>query len=61
MSNFKPNLPQDNAKIVVMSTNNKEVVNRVEELGVKVLPSENFSKLLTFEHYHRDLQLLHYN
>lgn len=61
MSNFKPNLPQDNAKIVVMSTNNKELVNRVEELGVKVLPSENLSKLLTFEQYHTDLQFLHYN
>lgn len=61
MSNFKPNLPQDNAIIVVMSTNNKELVNRVEELGVKVLPSENLSKLLTFEQYHTDLQLLHYN
>lgn len=61
MSNFKPNLPQDNAKIVVMSTNNKELVNRVEELGVKVLPSENLSKLLIFEQYHTDLQLLHYN
>lgn len=56
MSNFKPNLPQDNAKIVVMSTNNKELVNRVEKLGVKVLPSENLSKLLTFEQYHTDLQ-----
>ena len=43
MSNFKPNLPQDNAIIVVMSTNNKELVKRVEELGVKVLPSENLS------------------
>lgn len=61
MSNFKPNLPQDNAKIVVMSTNNKELVNRVEELGVKVLPSENLSKLLIFEQYHTDLQFLHYN
>lgn len=61
MSNFKPNLPQDNAKIVVMSTNNKELVKRVEELGVKVLPSENLSKLLTFEQYHTDLQFLHYN
>lgn len=61
MSNFKPNLPQDNAKIVVMSTNNKELVNRVEELGVKVLPSESLSKLLTFEQYHTDLQFLHYN
>lgn len=61
MSNFKPNLPQDNAKIVVISTNNKELVNRVEELGVKVLPSENLSKLLTFEQYHTDLQFLHYN
>ena len=61
MSNFKPNLPQDNAKIVVMSTNNKELVNRVEELGVKVLPSENLNKLLIFEQYHTDLQFLHYN
>lgn len=61
MSNFKPNLPQDNAKIVVMSTNNKELVKRVEELGVKVLPSENLSKLLIFEQYHTDLQFLHYN
>ena len=34
MSNFKPNLPQDNAKIVAMSTNNKELVKWVEELGV---------------------------
>ena len=61
MSNFKPNLPQDNAKIVVMSTNNKELVNRVEELGIKALPSENLSTLLTFEQYHTDLQFLHYN
>lgn len=61
MSNFIPNLPQDNVKIVVMSTNNKELVNRVEELGIKVLPSENLSKLLIFEQYHTDLQLLHYN
>ena len=61
MSNFKPNLPQDNAIIVVMSTNNKELVKRVEELGVKVLPSENLSKLLIFEQYHTDLQFLHYN
>lgn len=61
MSNFKPNLPEENAKIVVMSTNNKESVKRVEELGVKVLPSENLSKLLTFEQYHTDLQFLHYN
>lgn len=61
MSNFKPNLPQDNAKIVVMSTNNKELVNRVEELGIKVLSSENLSKLLIFEQYHTDLQFLHYN
>lgn len=61
MSNFMPNLPQDNAKIVVMSTNNKELVNRVEELGIKVLSSENLSKLLIFEQYHTDLQLLHYN
>lgn len=61
MSNFKPNLPQDNAKIVVMSTNNKELVKRVEELGVKDLPSENLSKLLIFEQYHTDLQFLHYN
>lgn len=61
MSNFIPNLPQDNAKTVVMSTNNKELVNRVEELGIKVLSSENLSKLLIFEQYHTDLQLLHYN
>lgn len=61
MSNFNPNLPHDNAKIVVMSTNNKVLVNRVEELGIKVLPSENLSKLLIFEQYHTDLQLLHYN
>lgn len=61
MSNFIPNLPQDNAKIVVMSTNNKELVNRVEELGIKVLSSENLSKLLIFEQYHTDLQFLHYN
>ena len=61
MSNFKPNLPKENAKIVVMSTNNKELVKRVEELGVKVLSSENLSKLLTFEQYHTDLQFLHYN
>lgn len=61
MSNFIPNLPQDNAKIVVMSTNNKELVNRVEELKIKVLPSENLSKLLIFEQYHTDLQFLHYN
>lgn len=61
MSNFIPNLPQDNAKIVVMSTNNKELVNRVEALGIKVLSSENLSKLLTFEQYHTDLQFLHYN
>lgn len=61
MSNFIPNLPQDNAKLVVMSTNNKELVNRVEELKIKVLPSENLSKLLIFEQYHTDLQLLHYN
>lgn len=61
MSNFKPNLPEENAKIVVMSTNNKELVKRVEKLGVKVLPSENLSKLLIFEQYHTDLQFLHYN
>lgn len=61
MSNFIPNLPQDNAKIVAMSTNNKELVNRVEELGIKVLSSENLSKLLIFEQYHTDLQFLHYN
>lgn len=61
MSNFIPNLPQDNAKIVVMSTNNKELVNRVEELGIKVLSSESLSKLLIFEQYHTDLQFLHYN
>lgn len=61
MSNFKPNLPEENAKIVVMSTNNKELVKRVEELGVKVLLSENLSKLLIFEQYHTDLQFLHYN
>lgn len=61
MSNFKPNLPEENAKIVVMSTNNKELVNRVEELGIKGLPSENLGKLLTFEQYQTDLQFLHYN
>lgn len=61
MSNFKSNLPEDNAKLVVMSTNNKELVKRVEELGVKVLSSENLSKLLTFEQCHIDLQFLHYN
>lgn len=61
MSNFKPNLPKENAKIVVMSTNNKELVKRAEELGVKVLSSENLSKLLIFEQYHTDLQFLHYN
>ena len=61
MSNFIPNLPQDNAKLVVMSTNNKELVNRVEELGIKVLSSVNLSKLLIFEQYHTDLQFLHYN
>lgn len=61
MSNFIPNLPDDNAKLVVMSTNNKELVNRVEELGIKVLSSENLGKLLIFEQYHTDLQFLHYN
>lgn len=61
MSNFNPNLTQDNAKIVVMSTNNRELVNRVEELSIKVLSSENLSKLLIFEQYHTDLQFLHYN
>ena len=61
MSNFKPNLPKENAKIVVMSTNNKELVKRVEKLGVKVLSSENLSKLLTFEQYHTDLQFLQIN
>lgn len=61
MSNFKPYLPEENAKIVVMSTNNKELLKRVEELKIKVLPSENLSKLLTFEQYHTDLQFLHYN
>ena len=59
MSNIKPNLPQDNAKIVVMSTNNKDLVKRVEELGIKVLSSENLSKLLIFEQYHADLQYLY--
>jgi rRNA-processing protein FCF1 len=49
MSNFRPNLPEDNAKLVVMSTNNKELINRVEELGIKVLSSENLSKMLIFD------------
>lgn len=61
MSDFKPNLPIENAKLVVMSTNNKELVKRVEELGIKVLSSENLSKLLIFEQHHTDLQFLHYN
>lgn len=61
MNDFKPNLPIENAKLVVMSTNNKELVKRVEELEIKVLSSENLSKLLIFEQYHTDLQFLHYN
>lgn len=61
MSSISPNLPKENVKTVVMSTINKEIVKRVEELNIKVIPSRDIGELLPFEQSHADLQLLHFD
>lgn len=61
MSNFLPNLPFDDVKVVAMSTINRELCKRVGELGIEIIPSETLDKLLAFEKSHIDIQMLHYD
>lgn len=61
MSNFFPNLPVEDVKTVVMSTIDKKILNRVEALGIEVIPSENIQCLLPFERTHTDMQIFHYS
>lgn len=61
MNSFLPNLPIENVKTVVMSTINTDLIKRVEELKIKVIPSYNINELLSFEQSHSDLQILHFD
>ena len=61
MSNFLPNLPFEDVKVVAMSTINKELCKRVGELGIEIIPSETPDKLHSFEKNHIDMQMLHYD
>jgi hypothetical protein len=56
-----PNLPIRDTILVVMSTINEELCKRVEDLGIKIINSENITILLPFEQTHPDMQIFHYN
>jgi hypothetical protein len=56
-----PNLPEKDISLVVMSTINKDLCKRVEELGIKIINSENITTFLPFEQTHPDMQIFHYN
>ena len=58
---FNPNLPDRRVKMVVMSTIYQNLNKKIEELGIKIIPTENIDKLLTFERYHADMQIFHYD
>lgn len=59
--NCSPNLPENDVEVVVMSTISQEINSRVEELGVKIIPTEKIEHLLEFEREHADMQIFHYN
>lgn len=61
MSSFCPNLPNENVKIVVMSTIDREICSKIQELGINIIPTEKVTKLLSFEQTHGDIQFLHYD
>ena len=61
MNNFRPNLPQENVKVIVMTNYNKQLIHTLKEYNIEIINSENISCLLPFEQYHTDLQFLHYN
>ena len=61
MNNFRPNLPQENVKVVAMTNYNKQLIHILKEYNIEIINSENISCLLPFEQYHTDLQFLHYN
>lgn len=61
MGSFSPNLPVNNVKTVVMSTIDNNILNRVEALGIKVIPSEKIETFIPFEQTHADMQLFHYD
>ncbi|MBQ9673051.1 MAG: hypothetical protein IJV39_00305 [Ruminococcus sp.] len=61
MSNFSPNLPIDDIKLVVMSTINKKIKDRVEALGIRVISTETLPMLLPFEQTHADMQFFHFS
>ena len=61
MSNFRPNLPNEDVKTVVITNYNKQLIHALNEYGINIITSEILSCLLPFEQYHTDLQFLHYN
>ena len=61
MSNFSPNLPFDNVKTVVMSTEFKNISKAIGELGIKIIPTNSIKKFYPFEQRHADMQFFHYN
>lgn len=60
MSSFSPNLPVDNVKTVVMSTEFKNISKAIGELGIKIIPTNSIEKFYPFEQRHADMQFFHY-
>ena len=61
MSNFSPNLPFDNVKTVVMSTEFQNISKAIGEVGIKILPTKPIEKFYPFEKSHADMQFFHYS
>lgn len=61
MSKFLPNLPNDNVKTVVMSTEFQNISKAIGEVGIKILPTKPIEKFYPFEKSHADMQFFHYS
>ena len=55
----KPNLPNNNISHAIMSGEYKNLIKEVENLGVKVVKTNQHKALPIAESYHADLQSLH--
>lgn len=53
-----PHLPTNEVKSVVMSVQNKQLVSRVEELGIKIIPTDKIKSFAEYENTHSDMQML---
>ena len=61
MSNFSPNLPVNDVKTVVMSTEFKSISKAIGEFGIKIIPTKPIDKFYSFERSHADMQVFHYS